>query len=66
MKIGPRTGEMQSHVQHFWRRQINGIQFSFVHVQVSRLGKPYMAVSRTDTGALVRCSCPRDDCPFAA
>ena len=65
MKIGPRTGEMESAVQHFWTRRINGIPFSFVHVKVSRLGRPYMAVSRRDTGALVRCSCSRPDCPFA-
>jgi hypothetical protein len=64
MKIGPRIGETESHVQHFWRREINGTTFMFVHVKLSRLGQPYMAVSRMDTGALVRCSCPRSDCPF--
>lgn len=64
MKIGPRIREMETHVQHFWTREINGISFHFVHVKVSRLGQPYMSVSRMDTGDLVRCSCPRDDCPF--
>ncbi len=66
MQISPRTDEMENHVQHFWTRRINGIPFSFVHVKVSRLGQSYMAVSRMDTGELVRCSCPRPDCPFAA
>jgi hypothetical protein len=66
MTIGPRTSETESTVQHFWTRQINGTAFFFVHVKVSRLGQPYMAVSRLDTGALVRCSCPRSDCPFAS
>lgn len=65
MKIGPRTDEHESHVQHFWCREINGTRYSLVHVKVSRLGQPYMSVSRMDTGELVRCSCPRDDCPFA-
>lgn len=63
MKIGPRTDEMENHVQHFWSRQINGIQYAFVHVKVSRLGRPYITVSRGDTGALIRCTCRRDDCP---
>jgi len=37
----------------------------FLHVKVSRLGKPYMTVSRMDTGDLVRCSCLRSDCPHS-
>jgi len=65
MKISPRLGEMENHQQHFWHREINGTTFAFVHVKVSRLGQPYMTVSRMDTGALVRCSCPRNDCPYA-
>lgn len=64
MKIGPRTGEMENHVQHFWTREIGGVPFHFVHVKVSRLGQPYMSASRMDN--LVRCSCPRSDCPFAS
>lgn len=66
MQIGPRTGELQNHVQHFWSRRINGTKFMFVHVKVSRLGQSYMTVTRMDSGVLVRCSCPRTDCPFAA
>jgi len=64
VKISPRIDEQENHVQHFWKREINGITFFFVHVKVSRLGRSYIAVSRMDTGELVRCSCPRDDCPF--
>jgi hypothetical protein len=64
MQIGPRTGEYENHVQHFWRRQIGDTKYRFVHVKVSRLGHPWIAVSRADTGELVRCSCRRDDCPF--
>lgn len=65
MKIGPRTDESETNAHHFWTREINGIRFSFVHVKQSRLGQPYIGVSRADTGELVRCTCPRDDCPFA-
>jgi hypothetical protein len=65
MKIGPRTGEIESTVQHFWTREINGIPFRFVHVKVSRLGQSWMGVERLDSHDLVRCSCPRSDCPFA-
>ncbi|MEV7872648.1 hypothetical protein AB0P17_42590 [Streptomyces sp. NPDC088124] len=65
MKIGPRTGEMENHVQHLWTREINGVQFRFHHIKASRLGRPYMTVWRWDTAELVRCSCPRPDCPFA-
>lgn len=64
MKISPRIGEFENHVHHSWKREINGIRFFFVHVKQSRLGQPYMAVTRMDTGALVRCSCPRPDCPY--
>jgi len=63
MQISPRIDETESHVQHFWTREINGIRFFFVHVKQSRLGRPYIAVTRQDTGELVRSSCPRDDCP---
>lgn len=66
MPIGPRTNEFNNHVHHFWTRRIGNTEFSFVHVKQSRLGQPYVAVSRVDTGALVRCSCHRDDCPFAS
>ncbi|WP_158712435.1 hypothetical protein [Streptomyces sp. NRRL F-5135] len=65
MKIGPRTGEMENRVRHAWNREIDGIPFSFMHVKVSNLGRPYLLVSRMDTHELVRCSCPRPDCPFA-
>ncbi|MEU9670384.1 hypothetical protein AB0E25_33385 [Streptomyces bobili] len=64
MQIGPRTNESENSVHHHWTREINGIRFHFVHVKVSRLKQPYMGVTRMDTGALVRCSCPRPDCPF--
>lgn len=64
MQIGPRTDEFENRMHHFWKREINGVTFFFVHVKQSRLGQPYASVSRLDTGELVRCSCPRDDCPF--
>ena len=63
MQIGPRVDEFENNVQHYWKREINGIPFHFVHVKVSRLGQPYIGVSRLDTGELVRCSCPRPGCP---
>jgi len=66
MQISPRIDEFENSLHHFWKREINGIEFFFVQVKQSRLGQPWIAVSRLDTGALVRCSCPRDDCPFAA
>jgi hypothetical protein len=68
MQIGPRTHEMESHVQHCWRRQINGRTYSFVHVKVSRLGHPWISVIREEpdgTGARVRCTCRRTDCDIA-
>lgn len=65
MHIGPRTGEAENHVQHFWFRKINGVEFFFVHVKVSRLGYPHIMVSRYDTGETVRCSCRRPDCPLS-
>lgn len=64
--IGPRIDEFENDVHHFWKREINGIRFFFVHVKQSRLGQPYIGVTRLDTDELVRCSCPRDDCPFTA
>ncbi|MFJ7998977.1 hypothetical protein ACIQ7D_17775 [Streptomyces sp. NPDC096310] len=65
MKIGPRTGEMENHFQHFWTREINGVPYFFIHVKISILRQPHLLVSRMDTHELVRCSCPRPDCPFA-
>ena len=66
MKIGPRTNEIDNRTHHTWIREINGVGFHFVHVKATRLERPYIGVTRMDTGALVRCSCPRDDCPSAA
>ncbi|MER6098391.1 hypothetical protein ABT154_21535 [Streptomyces sp. NPDC001728] len=64
MRIGPRTDEYENHVQHFWSRRINGARYSFVHVKVSRLGHPYIAVSRDNVP--IRCTCRRSDCPTPA
>jgi hypothetical protein len=64
MKIGPRTDELENKYHYCWNREINGVRFRFVHVKITRLERPYIAVSRADTGEEVRCSCPRDDCPF--
>ena len=63
MQISPRIDEFDDNVHHVWKREINGIPFHFVHVKQSRLGQPYIGVSRLDTGELVRCTCPRPDCP---
>jgi hypothetical protein len=68
MQIGPRTHELESHVQHCWRRQINGRTYSFVHVKVARLGRPWISVIREEpdgTGTTVRCTCRRTDCDIA-
>lgn len=64
MTIGPRTGEVDNRFNHYWWRTINGVRYHFIYVKVTRLGRPWLAVTNDDTGELVRCSCSRDDCPF--
>ena len=63
MKIGPRTVVLDTRHNTVWRREINGVSLLFTHVKVTRLGRPYVAVSNADTGELLRCTCPRPDCP---
>ena len=62
MGISPRTNEYENHVQHFWTREIDGTRYHFVHVKTSRLGHPYISVTRGNV--LIRCSCRRSDCPM--
>lgn len=63
MKIGPRVVALDTRHSTVWCRQIGGVRLTFAHVKVTRLGRPYMAVSNADTGELIRCTCPRPDCP---
>ena len=62
MKIGPRVMALDTRTNAVWYREINGTRYRFSHVKVTRLAHPYMAVSRTDTGEQIHCTCPRDDC----
>lgn len=62
MDIGPRTNEYESDIQHLWSRVINGTEYSFVHVKASRFSQPHISVHRAETGAQVRCTCPRSGC----
>ncbi|MFH8805286.1 hypothetical protein ACH4F6_38055 [Streptomyces sp. NPDC017936] len=63
MKIGPRTGEVDNRFNHYWWRKINGTRYHFIHVKVTRFGEPYVMAANDSTGELVRCTCPRTDCP---
>lgn len=63
MRIGPRRNEFKSRTNHIWSRDIGGVEFCFDLVKSTRFETPYIMVSREDTGELVRCSCPRNDCP---
>lgn len=66
MKIGPRTGEVNTRHHRYAWREINGTRYHVIIVKVSRLGRPYVAVTNADTGTLVRCTCLRADCPVGA
>lgn len=63
MRIGPRTGEVDNRFNHYWTREINGTRYRFMLVRITRFVEPYLAVTNDDTGELLRCTCPRTDCP---
>lgn len=45
MQIGPRTDDLENRDQHIWLRRINGVQYAFVHVKISRT-QPRIVVTR--------------------
>jgi hypothetical protein len=63
VKIGPRVVALDTRHNTIWYRQIGGARLRFIHVKVTILERPYVAVTDADTGELVRCTCPRSDCP---
>lgn len=63
MKIGPRTGVVDNRFNLYWWREIDGTRYHFILVRRTRFGAPYLAVTNEDTGELLRCTCPRTDCP---
>lgn len=66
MKIGPRTTTLDTRHNTVWYRKIGSVRFRFDHVKVTRLNHPYVTVTNDDTGELIRCTCPRTDCPSRA
>lgn len=66
MRIGPRIEKLDTRQNAVWLRKIGDVTLRFDHVKVTRLGRPYVAVSNAETGELIRCTCPRPDCPSRA